>query len=249
MKGVILTINPSATIVDISHDIAPENIRQAAFVLASAVEYFPTTAIHVVVVDPGVGSARRPIAIRAGESSFVGPDNGVLSQVIRDMPSTSGGHIRAVHLNKPEYWLPHVSNTFHGRDIFAPCAAHLSLGVPIEALGESVQDLIQFPTQQAARWVQDEIVGMVIHIDRFGNVVTNIGEELFQERDRAQIVVQARGAKVRGIKNAYAAVERGQLLALIGSNGRLELAIREGSAAVRLGMSEGDTVHVSLDID
>ena len=136
MKGVILNINPHANIVDITHDIAPQNIEQGAFLFANAVKYFPANVIHVVVVDPGVGSARRPIAVQLGKTFFVAPDNGVLSR-ITDHASLP---IRVVHLTNPAYWLPRVSATFHGRDIFAPVAAHLSLGVPLDALGEPIDD-------------------------------------------------------------------------------------------------------------
>ncbi|MCL4395676.1 MAG: SAM-dependent chlorinase/fluorinase [Chloroflexi bacterium] len=249
MKGVILSINPNATIVDITHDIAPQSVQQGAFVLAAAAKYFPSRTIHVVVVDPGVGSARRPIAIQTGESTFVAPDNGVLGAVVSEMSTASeGGGVRAVHLDKPEYWLPRVSNTFHGRDIFAPCAAHLSLGVPIESLGDPVQDWIQLATEDAPQRVQDVIEGSVIHVDRFGNAVTNVGEELLQGLDRAQIVVEARGARVHGIQSTYAAVDRGQMLALIGSNGHLELAVRDGNVAARLGLIVGDTVRVTVRV-
>jgi S-adenosylmethionine hydrolase len=240
MKGVILGINPDVTIVDITHDIAPQNVEQGAFLFANAARYFPADAIHVVVVDPGVGSARRTIAAQEGETIFVAPDNGVLSSVLR--PSSS-----VVHLNNPAYWLPRVSNTFHGRDIFAPVAAHLSLGVPLEALGARIDDWVQLLGGEAAFRAGDEIAGRIVHIDRFGNIITNIGEELLAGMHRARLVVFIGGRAVRGVRQSYSDVAPGELVALISSSWRLEVALREGSAAQVLGARVGDVVSVALD--
>jgi S-adenosylmethionine hydrolase len=239
MKGVILGINPQATIVDITHDIAPQNIDQGAFVFTNAYKYFPPITIHVVVVDPGVGSARRAIALQAGETFFVAPDNGVLSLAV----SSQRAAVSAVHLNRPEYWLPNVSNTFHGRDIFAPVAAHLSLGVPLEALGDPITDWVQLACGFSVRY-GDEIVGRVVHIDRFGNIVTNISEEMLQAMDRTRITVTIRGIVLHGVRSTYAAVERGELLALVSSSGHVEVAARDGNAAQMLGAKLGDEVVV-----
>jgi len=244
MKGVILGINPQATIVDITHDIAPQNVEQGAFLFANAVKYFPASAIHVVVVDPGVGSARRPIALQAGETFFVAPDNGILSLAVSYPLSV----IRCVHLNKPEYWLPRVSNTFHGRDIFAPVAAHLSLGVPLEAMGEPIADWVRLSWCTTASWrAGDEIVGRVIHIDRFGNIITNIGEEMLAGMDRARMVVKVGGRTLRGIKPTYSAAAPGEAIALISSSWQVEVAVREGNAAQTLGVRFGDKVILGLD--
>jgi S-adenosyl-L-methionine hydrolase (adenosine-forming) len=240
MKGVILSINPNTTLVDITHDIAPQNIEQGAFLFANAAKYFPADAIHIVVVDPGVGSARRAIAAREGETLFVAPDNGILSSVL--CPSSS-----VVHLNQPAYWLPRVSNTFHGRDIFAPVAAHLSLGVPLEALGDPIDDWVRLSGCAAAFRAGDEIAGRVVHIDRFGNIVNNIGEEMLAGMDRARVVVRIGGRAVRGLKQTYADAARGELIVLISSSWQVEIAVRDGNAAQTLGTRVGDEVVVTLD--
>lgn len=238
MKGVILSINPHATIVDIMHDIAPQNVEQGAFLFAASAKYFPANAIHVVVVDPGVGSARRAIAVQAGETLFVAPDNGVLSYALRNTQYA----LRAVHLNKPEFWLPRVSHTFHGRDLFTPVAAHLSLGVPLEALGEPIDDWVRLAPALPTRRADGAIVGRVVHIDRFGNVVTNISEEMLADAERARIAVTIAGRTVRGVRQTYADAARGEVIALISSSWVLEIAMREGSAARELGVRVGDEV-------
>jgi S-adenosyl-L-methionine hydrolase (adenosine-forming) len=255
MKGVILSINPNATLVDITHDIAPQNIEQGAFLFANAAKYFPADTIHVVVVDPGVGSARRAIAIKVHETIYVAPDNGVLSlaisdwrlETLRESPIANlQSPFRAVHLNRPAYWLPRVSNTFHGRDIFAPVAAHLSLGVPLETLGDPIDDWVRLSGCAAAFRSGDEIAGRVVHIDRFGNIVTNIGEEMLAGMDRARIVVHIGGKVVRGVKTTYADAARGELIALISSAWQVEVAMREGSAAQTLGIRLGDEVVLAM---
>ena len=250
MKGVILSINPNATIVDITHDIAPhaQRIEQGAFLFANAAKYFPANTVHVVVVDPGVGSARRAIAAQVGETIFVAPDNGVLTQAIANCQlPIDNFKIRVVHLNKPAYWLPRVSNTFHGRDIFAPVAAHLSLGVPLEALGDPIDDWVRLSWCDAAFRAGDEIAGRIVHIDRFGNLITNIGEELLAGMNRARLVVRIGGRAVRGLRQSYSDVARGELIVLIGSAWHLEVAMREGSAAQALGAHIGDQVTIALD--
>jgi S-adenosyl-L-methionine hydrolase (adenosine-forming) len=237
MKGVILGINPRATIVDITHDIAAQQIEQGAFVFANSYKYFPANSIHVVVVDPGVGSARRPIAAQIGEAFFIAPDNGVLSSVLRPLSSV-------VHLNRPEYFLSQISHTFHGRDIFAPVAAHLSLGVPLESMGEAIADWVRLSPCAAAWRASNEIVGRVMHIDRFGNIVTNICEEMLTGLDRARVVVTLRGKSITGIKSSYSTVIQGEPLALISSSGHIEIAVRDGNAARLVGAQVGDEVVI-----
>ncbi len=243
MKGVILSINPDATIIDITHDIAPRNIEQGAFVFANADRYFPANSIHVVVIDPGVGSARRPIAAQVGETFFVAPDNGVLSLAISHRKSQiPNSKVRVIHLTQPDYWNFKVSNTFHGRDIFAPVAAHLSLGVPLESLGEPITDWVRL-SQGVASWRADaEIVGRVMHVDRFGNIISNIGEEMLAGIDRARVVTAICGKSIIGIQSTYATVAPGALLALISSSGHLEIAAREANAAQLLGARIGDEI-------
>ena len=259
MKGVILGIAPDARLVDLSHEIAPQNVRQAAYVLYTAYPFFPPHTVHLVVVDPGVGSARRPIGLRTPKGCFVGPDNGVFSYVMAREPVEA-----VVELANPRYRLPQVSHTFHGRDVFAPAAAHLAVGVPIEALGPPVLDPITFPPPRL-EVSSDTITGEALHADHFGNVITSIGklvwsgDELtlkpaFHEVEgkgqmrfkAAESTVIVAGQEILGVFRTYAEVEPGEVLALVGSEGHLEIAVREGSAARRLGLHTGDTVELRL---
>jgi S-adenosylmethionine hydrolase len=253
MKGVILGIAPDARLVDLSHEVAPQNVRQAAFVLFTSYPFFPTYAVHLVVVDPGVGSARRAIAMRTSAGTFVGPDNGVFSYVMAREPLEA-----LVELADPRYRLSYVSHTFHGRDIFAPAAAHLAVGVPSADLGPPISDPVTFPLPRL-EVAAGGIIGQVLHVDHFGNVVTSIGQlqwdddELCLEPafgdarlrtriDAARAVVAVAGQEVAGIYRAYADVAPGEMLALVGSSGYLEIAAREGSAALTLGVCPGDEV-------
>jgi len=241
MKGVILGINPDATIVDITHEIAPQDVEQGAFLFAASAKYFPANTIHVVVVDPGVGSARRAIAIQVGETIFVAPDNGVLTKEIERLRDKE---IRAVQLSNTKFFLPHVSNTFHGRDIFAPCAAHLSLGTPLEEMGEPITDWVTLPHVLPMQRGDGAWVGRVVHIDRYGNVVTNIAAEMLRDADPARVVVEIAGKKISGLKRTYADGEEGELIALISSSWELEIAQRNGDAAKTLGILNGAEVVV-----
>ncbi len=246
MKGVILSINPDAALVDITHEIAPQNVEQGAFLFGANARYFPSNAIHIVVVDPGVGSARRPLALQRGQTILVGPDNGVLSLAIDGLPAGPGEStpaVRAVHLNRPQYWLPRVSRTFHGRDIFAPCAAHLSLGVPLESLGEPVQDWVRLAVIPPTRRDDGAIVGRVRHIDRFGNVVIDVADSMLAEMDPSQARVQVAGREL-ALRQTYSDAAPGELVALMGSTGYLEVAQRNGNAATELGVRVGDAVTV-----
>jgi S-adenosylmethionine hydrolase len=258
MRGVILSIAPNAQLVDISHQIAPQNVRQAAYVLYTAYAFFSPHVVHLVVVDPGVGSSRRSIALRTPAGRFVGPDNGVFSYVMAREPVEA-----VVELTDPRYHLPSVSRTFHGRDIFAPAAAHLAAGVPITALGPPLRDPVTLPSPRL-EIAPTRVAGEVLHTDRFGNVVTSIGsldwtgeDELvlspafggvggekwrcvrFDAR-RTRVAVSKREIAV--VRRTYAEVERGQVLALVGSTGHLEIAVREGDAAQTLGLRPGDAV-------
>jgi S-adenosylmethionine hydrolase len=255
MKGVILTIAPTAHLVDISHEIAPQNLRQAAYVLYTSYPFFPPGTVHLVVVDPGVGSARRPIALRTPAGDFVAPDNGVLSYVMAREPMEA-----LVELSDPRYRLPQISHTFHGRDIFAPAAAHLAAGVPIMSLGSPVSDPVTF-SPPSVEITPAGITGEVLHADHFGNVITSIGLLAWSESDliltpafrdiqrgervrfrAAGATVTVAGQEIVGVHRTYAKVTPGETLALVGSEGHLEIAVREGSAAQRLGLHPGDTV-------
>jgi S-adenosylmethionine hydrolase len=259
MKGVILGITPNARLVDISHEVAPHNLRQAAYVLYTAYPYFPPHTVHLVVVDPGVGSARRAIALRTPAGHFVGPDNGVLTYVMAREPVEA-----LVELADPRYRLPRVSHTFHGRDVFAPAAAHLAAGVPVAVLGPPVTDPVTFPPPRL-EVTADGVTGEVLHADRFGNAITSIGQLVwggdglsldpaFQKAGRGggvrfkadEAVVVVAGQEIAGVRRTYAEAAPGETLALVGSGGHLEIAVREGSAAGRLGLRPSDAVVLRL---
>lgn len=237
MKGVILGINPKVSIVDLSHQIPPQGVRQAAYLLLTAYPYFPPGTIHLVVVDPGVGSERRAIAMRAERAYFMAPDNGILSYV-----ATKGTVEKLFSLTNPRYWLAPPSSTFHGRDIFASVAAHLSLGVALEDLGEEIQDMVRLPFPQPVLGPDDTIVGQILHIDRFGNLVTDIPQEML--KNRAQVTITLLGRTIHGLSSAYAAVREGELVTYIGSTELLEIAVRGGNAAQTLGAKVGDEVVI-----
>jgi S-adenosyl-L-methionine hydrolase (adenosine-forming) len=236
MKGVIAGINPDAVVIDLSHEVSPQNISEAAFILSIGVPYFPTGTVHTVVVDPGVGGDRRSIAIRAGEYFLVGPDNGVLSWAFQDIES-----VRIRQITRSEYIGPEVSATFHGRDIFAPVAAHLSAGVPIEALGPVVDDpvLIPFPNPEVS---DGEIRGEILYIDRFGNLTTNI--RALDARGMREIVIG--DVRINRLCTSYDGGKQGEVIALAASTGFLEIAVNLGSAAREIGALAGDRVKVLL---
>jgi len=235
MKGVILGINPKARIVDLTHEIEPQNVKQAAYLLKTAYHYFPAGSVHVAVVDPGVGTERRPIAARLGQWTFVAPDNGLLTYAIQreDGP-------RVVEIVNPRYMLPGVSGTFHGRDIFAPAAARLSLGAPLSDLGPEVPDpvLLPPPPQPAG----DVYPGSVIHVDRFGNCITDIEEAPFRRWATQAVTMEAGGRTIRGLAAAYGEAAPGEAVALFGSSGHLEMAVTMGSAQLVLGLHIGSAV-------
>jgi hypothetical protein len=256
MKGVILSIVPDARLVDVTHQIAPQDVRQTAYVLYTLYRFFPPRTVHLVVVDPGVGGARRAIALRTPQGAFVGPDNGVFSYVIADQPVET-----MVELTNPRYRRARVSQTFHGRDIFAPAAAHLAAGAPIDQFGPSVADPVTLPLPRL-RVSPSGVSGEVLHIDHFGNVVTSIGrlvweeeglalKPAFGEADIEPIRFPARKASImagdqemQGVRRTYAEVAPGDALALVGSAGHLEIAVREGNGARELGLQPGDPVEL-----
>lgn len=255
MKGIILGINPQARIIDITHAVEPHSIREASFVLHTAWHYFPEGSIHVVVVDPGVGSHRRAIILKTPTSLFVTPDNGSLSYILHELSDTKSAHTypfsdqvtrkvlpkgcTAVSITKQEYWRHPVSATFHGRDIFAPVAAHLSLDLPISEFGDQVDNLNAFAIPVPFKDASGRFIGQIIHIDRFGNLITN-----FRSQD---IPPGGAGVEIRNQRidntGSYYAQGKG-LMAIIGSNDYLELSVKEGSAAALLGARVGDTVTI-----
>jgi S-adenosylmethionine hydrolase len=255
MKGVILAINPQAVVVDLTHEVRPQAVRQGAFLLETAVGAFPPDTVHVAVVDPGVGTARRALAVRAGDRWFVGPDNGLLSAALpptaRPAPAEAAGGgavppvpvllpegIRAVELRNPRLRREPVSATFHGRDVFAPAAAHLTRGVGLDQFGPAVATLLAFPPFRARPGPDGRIHGRVVSIDRFGNVITDVRAEDLPDR----IVAWCRGREVRGPVRTYA--EARGIAAVVGSAGLLEIAAPGGSAAALLGVALDEEVLV-----
>lgn len=246
MKGVILKIAPDVRLVDITHTVGPQEIHQAAYIAQTFYSYFPSGTVHLVVVDPGVGGERRPIALSTPEGLFVAPDNGVLTYVWRESRARWGaGAVAAHELTERRYWLPQVSNTFHGRDIFAPVAAHLAAGAAICDMGPRVESIAEAQLEQPARSRQGALVGRIIHVDHFGNCITNITPAHLEEAGMGgAITVQIIDQRIPGPFRTYAEGTPGSLLALVGSSDRLELAVCNGSAARTLGVGMGDTVKV-----
>ena len=239
MKGVIAAINPQAQVIDLSHGVPPQNIMAAGLILQHSIRYFPAGTIHVVVVDPGVGSSRRPILIEFDGSYFIGPDNGVLSVAFeRKQPS------QIIHLSNPTFQLQTISKTFHGRDIFAPAAAHLSLGVPVSDFGEKLDSFIELVVPKVGRQEQ-QISGEIVYVDSFGNLFTNIRERDLTglAKDRLRIVLGA--AEIGGLADGYASVVTGEFVCLFNSWGLLEIAVNKGSARQRTGAKVGDKVAVA----
>jgi len=276
MKGVILGINPEAKLIDICHTIEPQNIPQAAFVLSTAYQFFPPKTIHVVVVDPGVGTERRAIILRTPAADFIAPDNGVLSYVIQQFikgrlkgrspfknyssPSplkergTEGVRLinslqqvelepglEAVALTKPQFWRSSVSPTFHGRDIFAPVAARLSLGFPPIDFGEAITSVAMLPLPRPHQTPDGSLVGHILHIDSFGNLITNIKSDDLPQKKQV-ITIKVGNELIYGLSRTYA--EGSGLLALIGSSGYLEISLKGGSAHALLNADVGNEVRI-----
>lgn len=240
MKGVILSICPDVTLVDITHTVPPQDIRHGAFVLSAASRAFPPGTVHLAVVDPGVGTERRPVAIQTERGFFVAPDNGLLSFVLAEGPV-----LRAVLLSNQAYHRQPVSATFHGRDIFAPAAAYIHNGVPLQAFGPEVGSLSLFPMLRPRRIREDLLAGEVIHVDGFGNVITNIRRADGDWERFAQVQVGRRA--IRRLCRTYAEALPGELVALFGGSDYLELARRDGNAAHRLRARVGTPVRVAFE--
>ncbi|WP_324633052.1 SAM hydrolase/SAM-dependent halogenase family protein [Phormidium sp. CCY1219] len=238
MKGAIAQINPQVTVVDLTHDIPPQDVVAGRFCLMNAVPYFPEGTVHVAVVDPGVGSQRRAIAVQLANAVFVAPDNGLLTAVLTEETAIAA----AVELTNPQYWRTSTpSTTFHGRDIFAPVGAHIARGVPLAKLGNPIDprilvklDFPQWePTSEGAR-------GCIQYVDRFGNLATNIPGTAVREQ-RWSVV--AAGTKIPG-GTTYSDATQGGAIALVGSHGWVEIAVNGGSARSQLQLEVGATVEV-----
>jgi len=240
MKGVILSLNPAATLVDITHEVPAQDVRYAAIVLDDVSDRFPDGTVHVAVVDPGVGTERAIVFVRIGRQNYLAPDNGLLSRLARRTPPA-----KIVRLTESEYWLQPVSATFHGRDIFAPVAARLSLGLAPAHLGVPTERLAMLDWPEV-RLSPGRIEGSVLLIDSFGNLVTDIRAVLLPSApEAADARVSCQGRIVTGLVRTYGEATVGSLIALIGSSGHLELAVVGGSAAATLRAVPGDPVVVS----
>ena len=240
MKGVIAGINSQAVVVDVTHGIPAQDILAGALTLRHSVEYFPRGTIHVAVVDPGVGSMRRPILIECDGSYFIGPDNGLLSMAIADKEPGA-----IVDLCNDAYHRRPASATFHGRDIFAPVAAHVSLGVPPAALGRSLESFNRLALPKIAR-ATAEIVGEIIYVDRFGNLFTNIGERDLTGLEREQMELTLGAIRISGLASNYVAANAGDFVAVVNSWGLVEIAVNRGSASRNAGARIGDKVKITI---
>ena len=255
MKGVMLGINPEVGLIDICHTIKHQNIAEAAFVLSTACQFFPQRTIHVVVVDPGVDTKRRAIILRTPSADFVAPDNGVLSYVVQEFLSKPvedidklqqielGAELGAVAITKSQFWRSPVSPTFHGRDIFAPVAALLSLGFPPINFGEAITSAIMLPLPHPLQTVDGGLTGHILHIDSFGNLITNIKSSDLPQTKQV-INIEVGNQVISGLSPTYA--EGGGLLALIGSSGYLEVSLKGGSASSLVNAEVGDKIRIRV---
>ncbi len=243
MKGIILKVNPEVQIIDISHKVIPYDILDAALTIGQAYRYFPLKAVHIVVVDPGVGTQRRPLLVSGEQHYFVAPDNGVLSMVYEKEERLTVRHVTAEH-----YFISPVSNTFHGRDIFAPVAAWLTKNGAAASFGEEVSDFVRFslPKPKSANGV---VKGVVLKVDNFGNAVTNLAAEDVPQLLSAntQFKITAGSKPVTKFAQTYSQGEPGEAFALIGSSGFLEISMNRASAARTLGLQRGAEVTVEIE--
>jgi S-adenosylmethionine hydrolase len=245
MKGVMLGIDPAARIIDLTHAIDPQDVAQAAFTVESSWRYFPEGTIHAVIVDPGVGTERAMLCLEFHRQVFLAPDNGVLSLLL---DAEACGNVR--RLDNSEYWRGAVSRTFHGRDVLAPVAAHLSRGAETGALGPAIDPAraVRIDDLKARLQASGEVCGRIIHVDRFGNLITNIDAGALKSRGSSWEVAFGSG-RVQGLSGTYADAESGAGLALIGSRGYLEIAVNSGSAGDFFNARKGDAVRVRPLLD
>lgn len=239
MKGVIVSINPRVSLIDLTHDIPAQNICLASFALLESFKFFPAGTIHLAIVDPGVGGSRRGIAVKTQDSFFVGPDNGIFNRVLKVNPP-----LTAINLTNPNFWIsPNPKPTFHGRDIFAPVAAHLSRGVPIEQVGESI-DLCTLAgsLEPECEQIEGGWKGYIQAIDRFGNFITSFPETYVKGKNWA---INLGEKKIPG-QEIYESVKKGELLALIGSHGYIEIAVNCGNAKEKLKVKVGDSISLFI---
>jgi S-adenosyl-L-methionine hydrolase (adenosine-forming) len=240
MKGVILGIAPKAEIVDISHEVQSFEVPDGAFTIAQAYRYFPKKTIHVVVVDPGVGSARRPLVAEMADQYFIGPDNGVFSMIF----AREQGKVR--HITNERYFLKPVSRTFHGRDVFAPVAAHIAAGVPPAQFGKRIDDYLRLTFDQPTRTGKRAWTGNILKVDRFGNLITNLHIEAFPNIQTRPFELNVGLQVVTRMALTFADGSPGDLFVLVGSSGYLEVAANQASAAKTLGVGAGSPVELSV---
>ncbi len=240
MKGVILGVNADARLLDLSHQIPPQDVRYAAFFLAAALPYFPREVLHVVVVDPGVGTERALLYVEVNGHRLLAPDNGCWTELLRGATQAP----RVIRLAEPRYWRPVVSHTFHGRDILAPVAGHLSLGLEPEQLGPRARKWVSFDLP-VARADGNAWKGEVIFVDHFGNLITNIPAEKLPELSRPDVIVIGKTSRRRfRWAHSYAEADPGTIVVLISSTGTVEVAVAKGNAAQRLRAGVGTPVHI-----
>lgn len=243
MKGVILSINPAARVIDISHLIKAGSILQAAAIIQESYTFFPKGTVHVAVVDPGVGTERRLILLETEEYFFVGPDNGIFWPIIVAHPD-----IEVIHLTESKYFLPNITHTFHGRDIFAPVAAHLSRGVDPRKMGHPISDPVPFKVPRPKQ-TGEVLSGQIIRVDHFGNLITNIHQkDLDQFSGSARPVIKIGDLVIEGVCKTYADASAGETLAMIGSSCLLEIAVNLGRACDRLGLNSEDIIGAKIEV-
>jgi S-adenosylmethionine hydrolase len=241
MKGVISGIFREAKIIDLSHGITPQSVLEASLILTRTYRYFPGGTVFVIVVDPGVGTKRRPLAGRIGDYYFVLPDNGILSPLLAEAEENNSP-VQLIHLDKPEFWLENISYVFHGRDIFAPVGAHLVSGIKLSDLGTPIQDPVRMETPAPVS-VENGLLAQVIHIDNFGNISTNVTRPYLQGHNRLELTLQDQ--RIKGLYRTFGELSAGNLMALLGSTDYLIISEVNGNAAQRIGAAVGDPVAIT----
>ena len=246
MKGVIWGICPQAQISDLSHMIGAQNVREASLILSRSAPYFPKGTVHVIVVDPGVGTARRPMAAKIGDWFYVGPDNGTITLLL-ERGEKENWPCKFVQLDQTKYWLPNVSYVFHGRDIFSPVAAHLANGVSLSDLGTEVNDPVRLQLPQPQR-VGNGWRGEIIHVDHFGNLASNIRVENLGDaiQNKDKIMVKLNSIEIKGMVNTFGERGEGEVVALLGSTGNLIVSVVNGNAADKLNIKVGDSIQAVI---
>ncbi len=249
MKGVILGINPKVRFVDLCHNVSSKDVREGSFILSNSYQYFPKGTVFLCVVDPGVGGKRKNLIVKTERHFFVAPDNGILSSIFEK------GRVQKVyHVEPGEYTLKLHGSTFYGRDIFSPIAAHLTLGVPPEKMGEELKSVLIVPAIKPFVNEKGEISGRAVYVDTFGNIITNIGEEYLSTLFPDAIPwegfrVRAAGKRIKGIRHYYKQGEEGKLMALVNSWGYLEIAVNRGNAFEHLGLTEKKSLEIFLAVE